>query len=77
MLMSGRWGFSSYCLRRSDSLIKDVTPGKLVSKKGIKEDGSADKEAKCEAGRKRVQVKDLSRDGIAMNMYSLPGQMCR
>ena len=34
-------------------------------------------ELKWLAGAKKVQVKDLSSEGIAMNMKEPPGQMCR
>lgn len=54
------------------------TPGKFCSKKRRRVVvGAAASSAKQVEGAKRVQVKDLSSEGIAMNMNSPPGQMCR
>ena len=33
--------------------------------------------AKCSEGAKSVHVKDLSSEGIAMNIKEPPGQMCK
>lgn len=57
--------------------MREVTPGKWVLKKKRMELGSFSKSVKCAEGRKRVQVKDPSRLGIAMNINSFPGQICR
>lgn len=54
-----------------------ATPGKCLLKKEMSVSGLASRVAKCEAGRKRVDVKDLSRDGMAMNIKSPAGQIWR
>ena len=54
------------------------TPGKFWAKNVRREGaGSLEREEKWEEGAKRVQVKDLSAEGMAMNMKEPPGQMCK
>lgn len=78
MLMSGRCGLAVYWSWRSEDVIRvSAMPGKFSLKNGTRADGSASRVAKWWAGIKSVQVKDLSRDGMAMNMYSPPGQIWR
>jgi len=48
-----------------------------VSKKAGSESGVVESCEKCVDGMKSVQVKDPSKLAMAMNMKSLPGQMCR
>ena len=45
---------------RSEGWMKDVTPGKLASKKLGRDDGSFSRVVKCEDGRKRVHVNEPS-----------------
>ncbi len=55
-----------------------MTPGKYSLKNfGRFSGGSEESVAKWTAGAKSVQVKDLSREGMAMNMKEPAGQMCR
>ncbi len=79
MDMRGRWGLSRNCVCKSDGEISSgQTPGKFLWKNFMSFcEGFSDMELKWLAGAKRVQVKDLSREGIAMNMKEPPGQMCR
>ena len=77
MEISGRWGFSWYWSRRSDSGIRaGQTPGKYWSKNlGRFALGFSEMEAKCEAEAKRVHVKEASEEGMAMNIKEPAGQM--
>ena len=77
--MRGRWGFSWNCLKRSEGGMRSgETPGKYLWKNfGSFCSGFSDMELKWLAGAKSVQVKDLSNDGMAMNMKEPAGQMCR
>lgn len=55
-----------------------MTPGKWLSKNwGRLDAGSLDKESKWSAEAKRVQVKEPSDEGMAMNMTESAGQMWR
>lgn len=77
---------------RFEGEIREVTPGKWVSKNEGSDEGLFSRVAKWADGRKSVQVKDpsfqcqaisswrtwkLTRLGMAMNMNSLPGQICK
>ena len=60
MDINGRWGLCVKEEIREEGLMKDVTPGKCVSKKEGRECGSDSRMEKCEEGRKRVHVKEPS-----------------
>ena len=60
MLISGKWGFVVKEAMRSEGGMREVTPGKLMSKKDGTEVGSSSSRAKCDEGRKSVQVKEPS-----------------
>ena len=79
MLMRGRCGLLVNWSRRSDGeMSSGLTPGKLVAKKvGRAVLGEDSREEKVEEGAKRVQVKERSSEGMAMNMKEPPGQMCK
>ena len=79
MVMSGRWGFLvNWVMRSEGSMSSGDTPGKLAAKKlGSSVFGSWERVSNVDCGAKSVHVKDLSRDGIAMNMKCVPGQMWR
>ena len=79
MDIRGRWGFSVYCFCRSDVDIRSgQTPGKFAWKNLASFcSGFSDIDLKQLAGANRVQVNDLSSEGIAMNMKEPPGQICR
>ena len=57
--------------------MSSLAPGKLWRKNVEMVSGWLSSAAKVDAGAKRVQVKDLSREGIAMNILSELGQMWR
>ncbi len=79
MLMRGRCGLLVNCCNNVEGLIRlGQTPGKFFSKKGRRDIfGSLERSAKQVDGAKSVHVNDLSSDGMAMNINSPPGQMCR
>ena len=68
-----------YCFWRSDwEISSGQTPGKFLWKNLTSFcSGFSDMELKWLAGANRVQVNDLSSDGIAINMKEPPGQICR
>lgn len=77
MDINGRCGFCLKLAMRAEGGMKDVTPGKWVLKNSGMVSGLDSRVEKCEEGRKSVQVKEPSREGMAMNMNDWPGQMCR
>ncbi len=79
MEMRGKCGFSRNCLCRSSGEMRSgQMPGKFCWKKGRRSvSGDAEREEKYDEGAKSVQVKDLSSEGMAMNMKEPPGQMWR
>lgn len=93
MLIRGRWGLLLNEDIRSEGWIREVTPGKCLSKKMGTESGSFSKAEKWPASKKRVQVNDpsyrllamdtiqqegrITKLGIAMNINSWPGQICK
>lgn len=79
MDIKGRWGFSRNCCNRSVALMRSGhTPGKLLAKNSARLlPGSRERDSKQAEGANRVQVKDLSLDGMAMNMKELPGHICK
>lgn len=54
------------------------TPGKLSEKDfGRSSRGDLARDSKYDEGANRVHTKDLSSEGIAMNMNDPPGHMCK
>ena len=70
MFMRGRCGFDVNCETRPEVLMRSgETPGKCSEKKpGIELSGEVDSAVNVAEGAKSVQVKERSREGIAMNM---------
>ena len=64
-------------LIKASRSITDVTPGKCLSKNAGTVFGSLSSCSKSAEGRNSVHVKEPSRLGIAMNMKSFAGQICK
>lgn len=78
MDIRGRCGFELNWFKRACELMRSgKTPGKFIVKKVSSVEVSEERWVKREGGANKVQVNDLSREGIAMNMNEPPGQMCR
>ena len=79
MEMRGRWGEDvNWAIRSFGGMRAGVTPGKWWWKNwGRRRAGLVRRVVKWEEGAKRVQVKEWSGEGIAMNMKEPAGQMCR
>ena len=64
--------------RVSGAMRSGDMPGKCSAKKGRRRvEGEVDSRVKVEEGAKSVQVKEWSREGIAMNIRVCDGQMWR
>lgn len=78
MDIRGRCGFDLNWFKRACGLMRSGnTPGKFIVKKVSSVAESEERWVKREGGANKVQVNDLSREGIAMNMNEPPGQMWR
>lgn len=78
MDIKGRCGFELNWFRRACGVMRSgKTPGKFLMKKVSSVVGLEERWVKREGGANKVQVNDLSREGIAINMNEPPGQMCR
>ena len=79
MLINGRCGLEvNWAMRLVVEISFGETPGKLVEKNsGRRVSGSWDSSSKVDCGAKSVQVNEWSREGMAMNIKRVPGQMCR
>ena len=64
-------------LINASGLITEVTPGKCLSKNAGMVFGALSSCSKSGEGKNRVHVKEPSELGIAINMKSFAGQMCK